>query len=65
MKKHNSLLGTNSDNSLKKYYILTRPSKLSDLTLDDIEDNSPESGWREKSRQLQARRWRKIRHQLA
>jgi hypothetical protein len=64
MKKHNSLTGSTKD-SVKKYYILTRPSRLSDLTLDELEDDSPEYGWREKSRQLQARRWRKIRHQLA
>jgi hypothetical protein len=65
VKKHSSLLGTTKDNSVKKYYILTRPSRLSDLALDEMEDDDPESGWREKSRQLQARRWRKIRHQLA
>jgi len=64
VKKHNSLMGTNHNNSVKKYYILTRPSKLSDLTLDELDDDEPESGWREKSRQLQGRRWRKIRHQL-
>lgn len=64
MKKHNDLIGTNKD-SVKKYYILTRPARLSDLALDEMQDDDPESGWREKSRQLQARRWRKIRHQLA
>lgn len=64
MKKHNSLTGSTKD-SVKKYYILTRPAKLSDLTIDELEDDSPEYGWREKSRQMQARRWRKIRHQLA
>jgi len=62
MKKSNTL-DTNSDN-VKKYYILTRPAKLSDLAIDDIDDSYSEYGWREKSRQLQARRWRKIRHQL-
>jgi hypothetical protein len=58
-------MGNTKDTSVKKYYILTRPSKLSDLALDEMEGDDPESGWREKSRQLQARRWRKIRHQLA
>jgi hypothetical protein len=64
VKKHNDLIGTSKD-SVKKYYILTRPARLSDLELDEMLDDDPESGWREKSRQLQARRWRKIRHQLA
>lgn len=44
-------------------YILTRPTKLSDLTIDDLEDET-EHSWRQKSRQLQVRRWRKIKHQL-
>jgi hypothetical protein len=64
MKKHNSLESTNSDN-VKRFYILTRPTKLSDMAIDEIDDDYSEHGWREKSRQLQARRWRKIRHQLA
>ncbi|HVS78908.1 MAG TPA: hypothetical protein VHD84_01300 [Candidatus Saccharimonadales bacterium] len=59
MRKHSSF----KDSGVKKYYILTQPAKLSDLNLDEYED-SDDSGWREKSRQLQARRWRKIRHQL-
>ena len=63
MKKHSAFTGAASDTNLKKYYILTRPAKLSDLALDELEDD--DSGWREKSRQLQARRWRKIKHQLA
>lgn len=53
-----------SSDNIKKYYILTRPAKLSDLAIDEIDDSYSEYGWREKSRQLQARRWRKIRHQL-
>ena len=64
MKKHNSMSGSTKD-SVKKYYILTRPARLSDLSFDEMESDDIESGWREKSRQLQARRWRKIRHQLA
>lgn len=64
MRKHSALTGAAKDNGLKKLYILTRPSKLSDLELDELEDDDS-TGWREKSRQMQARRWRKIRHQLA
>jgi len=59
VKKHNGFLGSN-----KARYIITRPARLSDMSIDDIEDADAENGWREKSRQLQARRWRKIRHQL-
>jgi hypothetical protein len=63
MKKHSAFTGPVKDNTVSKYYILTRPSKLSDLSLDDL-DTDDLSGWREKSRQLQARRWRKLKHQL-
>jgi hypothetical protein len=63
MKKQSAFAGAASNNGMNKYYILTRPSKLSDLTLDELEDDDV-SGWREKSKQLQARRWRKIKHQL-
>ncbi len=64
MKKYTAFTGAAKDTNVRKYYILTRPAKLSELSLDEFEDDDV-SGWREKSRQLQARRWRKIRHQLA
>lgn len=63
MSKHTDYSGPYKDNSLSKYYILTRPSKLSDISFDDLEGDDI-SGWREKSKQLQARRWRKLKHQL-
>jgi hypothetical protein len=63
MNKH-SAFGGSTKESLSKYYIVTQPSKLSDLSLDELEGDDV-SGWRDKSRQLQARRWRKIKHQLA
>lgn len=63
MKKHAAFAGI-KDNNVRKYYILTRPARLSDLSFEEM-DESDTSGWREKSRQLQARRWRKIKHQLA
>ena len=63
MKKSSAYIGSIKSNNVSKYYILTRPQKLSDLALDELEDDDV-SGWREKSKQLQARRWRKIRHQL-
>lgn len=64
MKRHSAFAGPVKDNNVRKYYILTRPARLSDLSLDDM-DEEDTSGWREKSRALQARRWRKIKHQLA
>ena len=63
MKKHSAFIGTAKENNIK--YILTRPTRLSDMSLDEIESANEDLGWREKSRQLQARRWRKIRHQVA
>ncbi len=59
MKKYNEF----DDSTVNKYFILTRPTKLSDMSFEDI-DLETEPGWRQKSKQLQARRWRKIRHQL-
>jgi hypothetical protein len=64
MSKHSAFTGQTNDNSIRKYYILTQPARLSDLSLEDMDD-ADSSGWRDKSRQLQARRWRKIKHQLA
>jgi hypothetical protein len=63
MKKHSAFTGQVKDNSISKYYILTRPAKLSDLSLDEL-DGDDVSNWRDKSRQMQARRWRKLKHQL-
>ena len=60
--KNSSAFG---DSNLKKYYILTRPTKLSEMSFDEIDSEYDDEDWREKSRRLQARRWRKIRHQVA
>ncbi|HEU5004758.1 MAG TPA: hypothetical protein VFT49_01590 [Candidatus Saccharimonadales bacterium] len=51
-----------SDTNIK--YILTQPARLSNITLDELEDDD-NYAWREKARKLQARRWRRIKHQLA
>lgn len=53
-----------SNTNIKKYYILTQPARLSDLTLDELEDDDSYA-WRDKARKLQTRRWRKLKHQLA
>lgn len=68
MRRQNSLAGTkHQDIGMQKYYILTRPTKLSDLTLDDIYDDSisDRNQWRKKSRDLQKRRWSRLEDRLA
>ena len=52
------------DTNIAKYYILAQPARLSDLTLDEL-DYADNLGWLDKARKLQARRWRKIKHQIA
>jgi len=61
MKKHLYAL---DDLNIKRFYILTRPTQISNLSLDDLEDVD-DYNWKNKARRLQARRWRKIKHQLA
>ncbi len=51
--------------NMRRHYILTRPTRPSDLEVDEIEYNEGDRGWREKASRLQLRRWRKIKHQLA
>jgi len=62
VKKSNGFISSANDNNVK--YILTQPARLSSMSIDDLEEVDAENGWREKSRQLQARRWRKMRHQV-
>ena len=52
------------DTNVRKFYILTQPTRLSDLTVDDLEDDT-NYAWRDKARKLQTRRWRRLKHQLA
>ncbi len=53
------------DVNVQKYYIVTRPTRLSDLQFDDIDDGDDNAQWKQKSHSLQMRRWRKIKNQLA
>jgi hypothetical protein len=53
------------DIDIKKYYLVRKPTRLSDLDTDDFYKEDDITGWRDKARQLQIRRWRKIRHQIA
>ena len=47
--------------SIRQHFILARPYHLSELDTDYFENSDFE--WRLKARKLQARRWRKIKHQ--
>ena len=51
MKKHSAFTAAARDSNLKKYYILTRPAKLSDLTLDELEDDDHEDQAEEQGKQ--------------
>jgi hypothetical protein len=59
MSKNQSLKNVN----MKKMYLVTRPTRLSELHMDEYDDS--DDSWRDKSRRLQARRWRAIKNQLA
>jgi hypothetical protein len=61
MKKNYSL----NDIDIKKYYLVRKPTRLSDLDTDEFYKDDEFTGWRDKARQLQIRRWRKLRHQIA
>jgi len=51
----------NTDINMTKFYIVKNPTRVTDLD-DELFDDGVD--WREKARKLQARRWRKIKHQL-
>lgn len=60
MKKYQIING----GSLRNHRVISTPTSVSSISFDDLYDEI--SGhWEEKSRKLQARRWRKIKHQLA
>lgn len=48
---------------LRKHRVISSPVSVSSLSFDDLQDISDH--WEERSRRLQARRWRKIKHHLA
>ena len=61
MKKHRVVVGTEG---LCKHRIISSPISVSSLSFDDFYQDINDH-WVERSRRLQARRWRKIKHQLA
>jgi hypothetical protein len=48
---------------MKKFKVLTKPARLSDLSFDEMYDEMS-SDWELKAERLQTRRWRKLRQQL-
>lgn len=46
-----------------KYYVIKEPTRLADLSYEELYDGGDD--WRRKARDLQIRRWRKIKHQVA
>jgi len=46
-----------------KFHIIAEPIHASEI--DDLDDDYTDYRWLAKSRRMQARRWRKIKHQLA
>lgn len=47
---------------MKKPKVLTTPTRVTDMNFDDYYDDTDD--WRQKADRLQARRWRKLKHQL-
>lgn len=47
-----------------KYYVIKQSTPLADLSYEELYEDTSTS-WQDKSRKLQIRRWRKIKHQLA
>ncbi|HSX17962.1 MAG TPA: hypothetical protein VLE51_01240 [Candidatus Saccharimonadales bacterium] len=58
MKKYQIIKGDRS----RRHVIVGRPTSSSALSFDELYEEFS-NGWMEKSRRLQARRWRKIKHQ--
>ena len=48
---------------MKKDRILTQPTRVSELSFDELYDDIS-SDWEIKAERLQHRRWRKLKHQL-
>jgi hypothetical protein len=49
---------------MKKFKILTKPTRVSDLSLDELYEDT-EGDWELKAERLQTRRWRKLKHQMS
>ena len=49
---------------MKKTHLLTTPMRNADLNLLDLDDYATEESWQQKSRAMQARRWKKLKREL-
>lgn len=49
---------------MKKFRILSKPTRIADLSFDELYDEMS-NDWELKAERLQARRWRKLRQELA
>ncbi len=47
---------------MKRFKILTKPTRLSEVDFDNLDEDQDD--WRLKAERLQARRWRKLKQQL-
>lgn len=48
---------------MKKFKVLSKPTRLSELSFEELYDEMS-NDWELKAERLQARRWRKLKHQL-
>jgi|GEM_PF-2193207 len=67
MQKHYALNnGKQKNDDVTKLYILTKPTKLSDLTLDDMYDriDSGRSNWRAQAKAFRERKEREFMHEF-
>ncbi len=48
----------------RKHLVVGRPTSVSSISFDELYEDISDQ-WLEKARRLQARRWRKIKHQTA
>ncbi len=48
---------------MKKNKLLTQPTRIADVSFDDLNDGDTDD-WRLKAERLQLRRWRKLKQQM-
>ncbi len=61
MRRHQPIKGSEWN---RKHVVVGQPTSAASVSFDDLYEDISDN-WLEKSRRLQARRWRKIKHQLA
>jgi hypothetical protein len=49
---------------MKKFKLLTKPTKVEDLSLEDLYEKNLTDDWEEKAQRLRTRRWRKLKQQM-